>query len=146
MAAARYTPEQRAAIVARATEIGAGAAAKEHGVKAATLRAWMTRAGAKSPECPPELVKAEKNAELSRELRLARVADLLLAIAEKGTEIELGMIEGASLRDVVVARTRAIHDHQLLTGAATSRTESVGKENAHAIADELAQRRKAKAA
>ena len=80
MAAARYTPEQRAAIVARATEIGAGAAAKEHGVKAATLRAWMTRAGAKSPECPPELVKAEKNAELSRELRLARVADLLLAI------------------------------------------------------------------
>lgn len=146
MSRARYDENFRQQAIALAVEIGPADAARQLGVKAATLRSWCSRADV-ATDAARETTKAATEAlKATAEERRALLATKLLTIAELAAEQELAMIADASLRDVVGARTRAIHDHQLLTGAATSRTEHAGKDAAHTIADELAARRKAKAA
>ena len=59
--------------------------------------------------------------------RKAAHIEALWKIASRAAEVELQILESgeASLREVVGARTRAIHDLQLLEGRATERVERV---------------------
>jgi transposase-like protein len=143
---APYPEAVRAAAVATAIEHGPAEAARRHGVAAATVRQWVKRAGAVTVTHDRMRATVE-GVQLSREVRRERLADRLLEIAELSTDKAVAMMEDATLRDVVGLFTRAIHDHQLLSGAATARTEHTGgKDAAHTIADELAARRQKTAA
>ena len=110
------------------------------GIRPATIRQWATRAGVKSERVTMTGPVIEA-AKLSVEERRTALALRMLEIAEQAAAQELSLITESDLRSVVGARTRAIHDLQLLTGAATSRTESVEAEELHALIDELADRR-----
>ena len=146
MARKSYTAEQRAEAVDLYREHGAAEAARRTGITAGSIRSWASRSGV-ATERREELEAGIAAAAVSHEARRATLAEKMLLIAESAADQELTMIEHAKLRDVVGARTRAIHDHQLLTGAATGRTEhTAGKEAAHAVADELEERRKKKSA
>lgn len=109
-------------------------------VPANTVAQWGTRAGVtvtRSQNVEASIQAAVRSAAERR----ARMADRLLDIAEQALERELALIGKADLRDVVGARTRAIHDHQLLSGAATTRTETLSPEQVHGLINELAARR-----
>lgn len=140
MARARYDEAFRTRAVALAVEHGPAEAARSVGVNAGTIRSWCSRAGVATASA--EIMReARDQIILTHEARRAALAEKLLAIAEEAVEVELGMLSNSKLRDVVGARTRAIHDHQLLSGQATTRTEVASKAEALSIADEVAARR-----
>jgi hypothetical protein len=55
--------------------------------------------------------------------RRARLADRLLALAETAADEVETRIGEAATRDLIGVFTRSIHDHQLLAGEATQRSE-----------------------
>jgi transposase-like protein len=115
-------PELRARAIARAQEIGVTDAAEEVGVSKAAVSRWCSNAGVVT--VPNERTRAAIAAHSANaEARKSALVDQLLVVAEAGGQRELELIAHADLRDVVGARTRAIHDAQLLSGAATSRSE-----------------------
>lgn len=115
--ASRYTPEQRTEALELYVEHGPRAASRETGIPVATIGSWAAAEG--------RTFNAERTRQAT-ETRKARLIEKLTTIAELGADIELELLETGevSLRDVVGARTRAIHDLQLLTGEATGRTET----------------------
>jgi transposase-like protein len=123
-----------------AAQVGKAEAARRTGISAGTIGAWCSRAGV-ATGCT-ELMRAATEARTAtHEARRAALAEQMLLIAEKAAELELAKMVDAPLFQVVGSRTRAIHDHQLLAGAATSRTEVVGREVATTVLDELKARR-----
>lgn len=138
---APYPEAVRAAAVATAVEHGPAEAARRHGVNAATVRQWVKRAGGVTIRAERTAAATEAHVA-SMEERRTRLADRLLELAEMTTEQASTLIGEASLRDLIGALDYAIKNSQLLTGAATARTEHTGgKDAAHTIADELAARR-----
>lgn len=115
------TAEHRAEVVSFALEHGVTTAANEFGHGKGTVSRWIKAAGG-TVSCERN-AKAIEAIKANAEERRARLAEKLLEIAELGADLEVTLMQGASLRDVVGARTRAIHDAQLLSGAATSRSE-----------------------
>lgn len=131
MARRTWTTEQRAQALELYAEHGAAAAARTTGIPSGTVKAWASRRGVQ----PLHRIKnsegvraAVERRQRTAEDRRTRLVELLGEIAELGAERELELlsVESVSLRDVVGARTRAIHDLQLLAGDATSRTEHTG--------------------
>ncbi len=122
MARRSYTPDEKADALAAYVEHGPREAAAITGIPSSTIQSWAKAAGlrTKRNERTAAAVDAIK---LSAEERKARLADDLLRIAEMAVGLEVAKMPAADLRDIVGARTRAIHDAQLLTGNATSRTE-----------------------
>jgi transposase-like protein len=90
--------------------------AKTEGLDLAGLSQAKTMTAVKAHAAGAEERRAKLIAKLGRIADLA--SDLEVAILLDGDE-------RPSLRDVVGARTRAIHDAELLAGRATSRTASV---------------------
>jgi hypothetical protein len=152
MARVTYPKEarERAVLLFRdhsAGEVAAILHAEGHSrdITAALVRKWASRAGVQSERAEIVAPMLEA-AAVSVEHRRAVLAETMLAIAEQAAAKELELIDSADLRSVVGARTRAIHDLQLLTGAATSRTEQAAPEKAHGLVDELAARKARNAA
>lgn len=136
-----YSDEQRAEAVALYREHGAAEAARRTGVNAGTIRSWVSHGGV-ATERAEKTREALDAIQLSTEERRTRLGEKLLALAEKSTDRAEALIGEANLRDIVGALDYAIKNAQLLTGAATARTEhTAGKEAAHAVADELKARR-----
>lgn len=124
-------------------EVGAAEAARQLEIPAGTIKAWAHRNGAQPLHRAKnsEAVRAAvERRQRSAEERQTRLVELLGEIAELGAERELELLVDpkASLRDVVGARTRAIHDLRLLAGQATSRTETRTIDALDAELDELA--------
>jgi transposase-like protein len=141
-----YSDEFRAEAVTLSEQIGTLDAAKQLGVRTETLRSWRTRAGVATLRVE-ETRAATEAVKVDADQRRARLGERLLELAEKSTERAEELIGDANLRDIVGALDYAIKNAQLLTGAATSRTEhTAGKEAAHAVADELKARRDKQAA
>lgn len=95
------------------------------GIPRQTLSRWASDAGVDLGHTA-EKTRAAAEARLAKGAdRRAELADALLAVAEAALPVEVDRIlDGtASLHEIVGARTRAIHDMQLITGAATGRTE-----------------------
>ena len=125
-----YSDEQKAEALALYAEVGAAEAARRTGIKRGTLVSWASRAGV-ATDAAANLraateVAIERRRYVAAEFR-SQMLDSLAEIATKAAAAELDRIAGskASLHEIVGARTRAIHDLQLLSGDATSRTESV---------------------
>lgn len=129
----RWTAQQKAeATTAMANSETLASVHHRTGIPRQTLSRWAKAAS----------VDLGHTAEKTREAASARIAkaahrraglvETLTTIAEKAAARELKLIEGAELREVVGARTRAIHDAELLSGQATERHEEVG-----AVQDEV---------
>lgn len=140
-----YTAEFRADAVALSEQVGSPEAARQLGVAPQTLRSWRTRAGVAALQVGRTAAATEAH-KASAEERRTRLADRLLEIAELSSEHALTIMADAKLSEVVGLFTRAIHDHQLLSGAATARTELGTVDAAHGLIDELAVKRRKKAA
>lgn len=135
-----------------ATEGGAAASAAT-GVPRGTIKSWASRLGVDPPAA--ERSKARRDAVVARVERTVAERKVALVtklgeVAEMGVDWAARMLESGddlSMRDVVGAWTRAIHDLQLLAGDATSRTETMSGdaqqriEAATGVLDELAKRR-----
>jgi len=141
MPASKHTPEQRARALALCEEFGAADAARlltAEGltIQAETIRQWASRAGVSQRRT--ETMRANVDALTAKTAeRRTRLAARLLEIAEGASEHAAEMMADANLRDVVGLFTRAIHDHQLLSGGATSRVETAPTAEAETILDEL---------
>lgn len=112
-------------------EHGLLAASEATGVPRGTIKSWASRMGVEPATA--ERVKARRDATVARvERSLAERRVVLVAklgeIAELGVDWAAKMLEQGddlSMRDVVGAWTRAIHDLQLLSGEATDRSETL---------------------
>lgn len=135
MARRSWTAEERAHALDTYQEHGLSAASAMTGVPKPTLHRWATQAGIDTDANTKRSternraaaqVAASQRQYVAEEFRTQMVAQLA-EVARRATAKELALIArgDVTLRDVVGARTRAIHDLQLLSGAATGRTETV---------------------
>lgn len=120
----RYTPDERTAALALYAEHGPTAVQDTLGIPKGTVTGWAKAAGIGTVRNERTAAATEAMA-LDAAARRARLAERLLTVAERAVDIELTKLAKADLRDLVGARTRAIHDHQLLAGEATARHEHV---------------------
>lgn len=170
MARTSYTAEQRARALELYRTHGAAEAERLTGIKSGTIRSWASKGGV-ATERREELEAGVATASLTMEARRQALASGLMDDIEhlrsqlfaptatnqamvvsdgarEGSHVEVIEVKQAEpgFRDKQAAITSiaiAVDKVQLLTGAATSRTEhTAGKEAAHAVADELAARRK----
>ncbi len=98
------------------------------GIPKSNLRRWAAEANITVVRTTEKTREATLASKANAEQRRAALVEKLGRIAELAGDLELEILMGderPSLRDVVGARTRAIHDAELLAGRATSRTESV---------------------
>jgi hypothetical protein len=109
MAHRRYTKNQKAEAVAKATMEGAEAAAESTGIPRTTILYWLDK---------PEFVALRQK---SRD----EVAERMWSVIQLGVdEIAKGIQGDAPLRDKATAVGILYDKHALLTGGATGRTES----------------------
>lgn len=122
MARRSYSRETREAVLAAYPELGAAECSKRWGIPKGTVFAWASRAGVQT-----HATELTQHATAARQAtfaaRRSALADKLLAIAEQAAGVESDLLGKAKLYEVVGARTRAIHDHQLLVGEVTNRSE-----------------------
>lgn len=100
----------------------------ETGIPKSNLRRWAAEANVTVVRTTEKTREATLASKANAEQRRAALVEKLGRIADLAGDLELEILMGderPSLRDVVGARTRAIHDAELLAGRATSRTESV---------------------
>lgn len=137
----RYTPDERTAALALYAEHGPTAVQDTLGIPKGTVTGWAKAAGIGTVRNERTAAATEAMA-LDAAERRARLADRLLGIAEMSVDQQAELIRRSDLRDVVGAGTRAIHDHMLLSGAATERHEHVTVDAVDAeiarLVDELA--------
>lgn len=122
----RYTDEQRAEALELYAEQGPTAVQAAMGIPKATVTNWAKAAGIGTVRNAKTAAATEART-LDLASRRVVLAEKLQTVAEVATERELQILATPfpELRDVVGARTRAIHDSQLLSGGATSRHEVI---------------------
>lgn len=132
-----YTEAEKTTALALYATDGPTAVAQELGIPASTVVSWAKAAGVRTMR-NERTAAAVEALQVDGEARRARLAGRLLDLAEQASELEFDLVKTAGLRDVVGARTRAIHDHQLLTGQATGRVEHAAPERTEGQQHELA--------
>lgn len=138
-----YSPKQRAAALDLVPKIGLAKAARQLKIPKSTLGGWCKDAGVptSTEESRAQTVAATAESILTRREQVAKtranLVGALAEIAELGAAVETARLKTAlenagrgemdltRLSEVVGARTRAIHDMELLDGRATDRTEVV---------------------
>lgn len=136
MARARrsYTADEKAAALALYAEQGPTVVQDTLGIPKATVTAWAKAAGIGTVR-NERTAAAVEAVEVDAAARRAGLVGKLLRLADAALDVELAKLASSDLRDVVGARTRAIHDLQLLSGEATGRTEHT--ERGASIDDEV---------
>jgi hypothetical protein len=128
-----YSLETKGKALALVTQVGLARAHHQSGIPKSTLQKWAIKAGIEtaSPEARKRVEKATQASVLSRrqtvEEARERMTLVLATIAELAGREEIRMIQSGRVKlyELVGARTRALHDLQLLTGQATERPEIV---------------------
>lgn len=130
MARRVYTDDEKAEALELYAQHGAAETARRTGISLGTVKSWASRAGvatdaADVTRAATEVASARRS-YVAEEFR-TQMVETLAQIAETAAQKELQVLasESPSLDKIVGARTRAIHDLQLLTGAATGRTETI---------------------
>lgn len=118
-----YTDAEKAEALALYAEAGPTAVQQQLGIAKGTVAGWARRNGVRTVR-NERMAAAVEAIQVDAAARRAIVADRLWRIADEASALELTKLAKADLRDIVGARTRAIHDAQLLAGDATSRTEA----------------------
>lgn len=155
MARPQYTDEVRQRAIDLCVQHGPAEArrllaAEGHEIAAGTIRVWASRAGAvtvTSQKTAAATAAATARYEQRRSLfadRIGHVTDGLI------TELEIALAAGAiTVNDLNDARALAttigilVDKAQLLSGGATSRADTITRDQAHQLVDELARRRNA---
>lgn len=128
----RHTPEQKQEAIDLATTVGKAEAARRTGISPGTIGSWLTRAGLSNadPEGRAQRITVaqetwvERRADLGN--RMGEIAsDALEAIAERLAD---GKTSG--VRDLSATLAVLVDKAQLLSGAATARTEATATEPA----------------
>lgn len=144
-----YSQDERAKAMASVVELGLAEAAAQTGIPKSTLHLWCTDAGipTSTDEGRQRTEAATAASVVARRQRVeqakGRMTLILATIAELAARAEIQMIQDgkASLSELVGARTRALHDLQLLSGDATERFDSVDDvESVAALRDQLRSR------
>ena len=105
----KYTPEEKAHVIARAAEIGAAAAAREAGVSYNGLLKWMH--AAKNP------VTAVKGMELTGDL-VEKIGAQIAAKEEEIREIEAALKDRkAELKELLKAKGKAEKEKEMAKAA-----------------------------
>lgn len=134
MARRTFTDAEKAHALELYAEHGKAEAARMTGISAGTIGAWASRAGVATGAAEnlraATAVATARRTFVAEEFR-ARMVETLAQVAERAAAKELERLAGskASLHEIVGARTRAIHDLQLLSGDPTTRTETVAKDS-----------------
>lgn len=118
----RYTDAQRAEAVELYRTAGPTAVQTQLGIHKGTVTKWAQAAGVATVSNQRNAAAVEA-VKITTALRRNVVAERLWEIADVASRRELDLIGDANLHDVVGARTRAIHDAQLLDGSATGRVD-----------------------
>jgi len=146
----KYTAADREAGLAALTELGLAEASRRLDIPKPTLTRWAVDAGVRSEHSEAETNRRRTEAARAARSRTleetrAELTELLSAVALTGARLELTLLDpahdlardrlpfvvdedtgeahpliAARLDQIVGARTRAIHDLNLLTGQATS--------------------------
>lgn len=145
----RYSKAEREQALALLAELGLAAAHRQTGVPKPTLARWSADAGVTKHSDTERNARQTEAARAARartvEETRAELVELLSAVAVTGAQLELTLLDpshalarerfpyivdedtgeahpmlAARLDQIVGARTRAIHDLNLLTGKATS--------------------------
>jgi transposase-like protein len=119
-----YTADEKAAALALYAEAGPTAVQREMGIPSSTVMSWAKGAGVRTMR-NERTASATDAIQADSAKRRANLVHKLVRLADEALDVELGKLANSDLRDVVGARTRAIHDLQLLSGGATARTETV---------------------
>lgn len=145
----KYEQTVRLAAVAMAVEFGLAHTSREMEIPKPTIQTWCKEAGVVAGGAEKERERTERAIEMSlasRERRdfetRERLVELLSVIAEEAArkEIEAILSGESKLPELVGARTRAIHDLELLAGRATERKEET-KKVSHSIEEVLEMQR-----
>lgn len=140
MAAVRYTDQQRTDATALATEVGVSEAARRVGVDKATISRWCKAAGVATlhTESTAAAVDAKRLAWEERRTDLAHEQGRIAAKALELTEQCLDRRKFSDARAAATTMAILTDKAQLLTGAATSRSEhSVSPERALELRDKV---------
>jgi transposase-like protein len=139
----RWSEQEREQAVALYGSDSLAAAHRETGIPKASITRWARAAGVEPGTSNRELVERTEAATTARrsvvegraltaaEKILPKLEALAMVSLENELAVQIGILkgqqphfaDGVSFRDLVGSRTRAFHDLQLLTGAATERTE-----------------------
>lgn len=144
MARRRYTDDEKQRALELYVTHGPTAVERDLGIAKATVAGWAKRTGARTVR-NETMIEAREAIAIDIEAAKASIVAKLMRQADAALDVELAKLENATLHDVVGSRTRAIHDLQLLIGAATERTESSTPADTEVerLRDELAERRAA---
>lgn len=133
-----YSEAEKASAIARYVESeDLRGVASAMDIPVTTLRSWCRAAGldVSTDASRARSAAATAGAMVARRKRVeesnGRMTLILATVCELAGRLEVEILrdpraaEKLSLRDIVGARTRAIHDMQLLAGEATERTENI---------------------
>lgn len=118
-----YTPAEKADALALYASEGPTAVQAKLGIAKGTVAGWARTNGVRTVR-NESTAAATEAVMVDAAARRAIVAARLWQIADEASALELTKLAKADLRDIVGARTRAIHDAQLLAGDVTARTET----------------------
>lgn len=131
-----YSDEVRAEALSLYREHGPAEAGRRLGIPAKTISSWAARAGVQADAREQVTAAATEAARQSWAERRARLADELGAAAEEFLVAARGA--GArTARDYMAALAAAVDKAQLLSGAATERSETIRHDRVDAAVDEL---------
>lgn len=132
---ARYSDDERAQAIDLYCSRGGKYAEAETGIKRATIRQWAKRAGrTMNAERTAGLTAANAVQSAEWSLRRAALANRLGCQADEIADVLAGLIASAYIapaaalrtaRDAAMVLSTLIANAQLLSGSATSRTESI---------------------
>lgn len=143
---ASYSDEEKAKAVARSVERSVTATAEEMNINPSNIRRWARDAGVDLSDeySRARTAAATKAAQMKRRQQVeeskGRQSVLLATIAELAGTLEVDVLKDVrkkitagetldklpvTLREIVGARTRALHDLSLLNGEATERVDVV---------------------
>ena len=126
MPKSEYTDEQKQEALDLYEEHGPAEAERRTGIPKKTIASWGYRSGVQTTAPTKDQIQAANSRRMyDYETFKQRMTDALSEVAETAVAEELRILVSgeASLDKVVGARTRAIHDLQLLGGGPTGRTE-----------------------
>jgi transposase-like protein len=127
----RYSPEQKAEALALYAEVGAAEAARQTGIAKGTLQSWAHRTGVATTcneqrQANVDALKAkwdERRQEMIHEI--GAVAQMALA----RTEQAIATSRSREAKEFATTMAILVDKAQLLSGAATSRTETTVRDH-----------------
>jgi transposase-like protein len=133
MSRSRYTPEQKQEAIDLATTVGTAEASRRTGINSGTIGSWLTRAGLANadPEGRAERIRAAHETWVERRADLGnRMGEVAADALEQISGFVNDPRRTREARELATTLAVLVDKAQLLSGAATARTETTATEPA----------------